>query len=99
MNGQVDCGAFRWKTTLYGPATLVLFRLLISDEGVLPPACLTTLLLVTRSNENLTSADVMGVPSENLTFLRRVHVHVFRFAEGLQPVVSTGSSLAPCGKP
>ena len=57
------------------------------------------LILFTRSKDHLTSAEVMGEPSENLTPFLNAQVHVFRFADALQPVASTGWILAPCGKP
>src|SRR5579884_508825 len=94
MYGQIESGSFRWKTTVYGPLTVVLFRFERSVQMPWSP-----LIFSTRSNDHLTSAEVIGVPSENLTLWRSPHVHVFRFAEALQPVASTGCSFAPCGKP
>ncbi len=57
------------------------------------------LIFCTRSKEYLTSAEVIGVPSENFTPCRSWHVQVLRSFEWVQPVASTGSSLAPCGNP
>ena len=55
------------------------------------------LILMTRSNENFTSAEVIGVPSANLTLRRRLQNQVFCVPFGTHLVASTGSSFAPCG--
>src|SRR6478672_2646539 len=94
MYGQIEKGAFRWKTTWYLLGASVLARSLRSVQMPWSP-----LIFCTRSNDHFTSADVIAAPSENFTFFRRPHVHVLRFFEWVQPVESTGASFAPFGKP
>ena len=55
------------------------------------------LIFCTRSNDHLTSAEVNGVPSANLTFLFSVQVQAVLPALGAHLVASRGSSFAPCG--
>ena len=49
-----------------------------------------SLILFTRSNDDLTSADVNGSPFENLTPFLSLHVHAVCVAFALQPVASDG---------
>ncbi len=53
----------------------------------------------TRSNEYLTSVDVIRSPLEKWTLCLSLHVHVLRLVEWVHPVASTGASFAPWGKP
>src|SRR5690348_13710736 len=94
MYGQIEKGAFKWKMTVYLPFTDVLWR---SESSVQMPW--SPLIFCTRSNEYLTSAEVIGSPFENLMPCRSWHVQVLRFFECLHPVASTGFSFAPLGKP
>ena len=49
------------------------------------------LRLTSRRNENTTSAEVSGVPSENLTFLRSWKVYVLASFEALNEAATLGS--------
>src|SRR5438105_13259527 len=94
MYGQTEKGLVRWKTTVYGPLVVVLLRYVSSVQMPWSP-----LMACTRSNEYLTSADVIESPFENFTLWRRWHVQVLRFFVWPQPVASTGLSWAPVGNP
>src|SRR5215831_21164576 len=94
MYGQIESGFVRWKTTVYGPLVVVLLRYVSSVQMPWSP-----LIFCTRSNEYLTSADVIASPFENFTLCLSLHVQVLRFLVWLHPVASTGLSFAPVGNP
>src|ERR1700712_3360962 len=53
------------------------------------------LVLLASSRENLTSADVIGVPSLNVTSVRSLNVQVSLSADWVQLVASQGSTEVP----
>src|SRR5579864_1602526 len=96
MYGQVASGDFMWNETLKSPFVVVEAR--FASRPLIPDG---SLILMTRSNDHFTSADVNGSPFENLTPCLSVHVHTVSAPFALQPVASSGCGLfaIPFGNP
>src|SRR5919197_4597116 len=95
MNGHVAWGDLRWNVTAYFPLVVTLFKLPKRDDGEFAAACATIFLFVTRSIENLTSAESKSDPSWNLTPLRRSQRHVLAVPTETHLVASDGPSFGP----
>ena len=80
--GIAGFGVFDFRTTVYGPFALVVMP--ASRNDGLP------LRLTRRRNENTTSFEVSGVPSENLMFLRSWKVYVFASGDALNETAMSG---------
>ena len=79
-----------WNTTVSGFGVVML----VMASSMKPQ---TDVLAIARSKENLTSAEVIGWPFENLTPWRRWNVQASLFAERLYPVASQGVKPWPFG--
>ena len=90
MYGHVDCGDFRLNVTAYCPLVLTLFRFERSEE--IPEG---SLILTTRSNDALTSAESKPEPSLNFTPRRSVQRHVLTVPAGAHLVASDGTTFTP----
>src|SRR5262245_2846075 len=98
IDGHVTCGLLRLNVTAYLPFVLTLLRFPSSDDGVFAAASFTTVLFVTRSKENFTSAESNAEPSLKTTPWRRLHRHVLSVPTEKHLVASDGSSFDPCRK-
>src|SRR5215469_13254849 len=75
MNGMAGFGSFDVSTTVDGSGAVTVTP--SSRKDGLP------WMLISRLNEKRTSADVSGVPSENLTSFRSVNVYVLASADAV----------------
>src|SRR5207253_3371819 len=81
-------GSFRLKTTVLGLGASI--RLIAASRYPQPFACARA-----SSIENLTSAEVIGLPFENLTPLRSLNVYVFPSLDLVYEVASHGFRVVP----
>ena len=98
MDGHVTWGDLRRNVTAYLPFVVTLFMFPSNEDGEFAPASFTIVLLLTRSNENFTSAESNAEPSLNLTPRRRLQRHVARLPTEKHRVARDGSSFGPCRK-
>ena len=86
ITGIAGFGVAEWRTTLYLPVALIVMPASRNDGF--------PFRLINRLYEKTTSAEVSGVPSENLMSLRSVNVNVLASFEAFHEVATSGRGCA-----
>src|SRR5579862_5452769 len=86
MNGIAGFGASEVRTTVDASGAVTVMPASRNDGF--------PLMLISRLNENSTSADVRGVPSENLMSLRRWNVNVLASEDAVYELATSGTGVA-----
>src|SRR5579872_5271963 len=86
MNGIAGFGVSDVRTTVEASGAVTVMPA-SRNEGL-------PLMLISRLKENSTSADVSGVPSENLMSLRSLNVNVFASDDAVYELATSGTGVA-----